>query len=251
VSEAEAAAYDRSEEFHWWFRARRAILAAFLAVIPRRDEKIVLEIGCGSGGNLQLLFRDFRRRVGLDRSEHAIAYARRKVRPGDVIVRGDANRLAFRPASFDCVALLDVLCHSAIRDPQDVLRQVHEVLRPGGYVLITDGAYEFLTGAHSANVDATRRFTRRKLVTLLHTAGFRIVRASYWGVVVFVLLVLKRLILERISAAVGRQPKPETFDIVEIPVVDSVLYAAVGVEAPLLRYVSLPVGASVCVLGKK
>jgi len=226
-------------------------LSTFLSLIPHRDEKVVLEIGCGSGGNLQLLFQDFRRRVGLDRSEHAVAYARRKIRPGDVIVCGDANQLAFAPTSFDCVALLDVLYHRAIHDPQDVLMQVHEVLKPGGYVLITDGAYDFLIGVHSENVAATRRFTRRKLVALLHGAGFRVVRASYWGVVVFVLLVLKRTVLERISSAVGRRPGPETFDIVEVPVVDSVLYAAVGVEAPLLRYLSLPFGASVCVLGRK
>jgi SAM-dependent methyltransferase len=252
VREAEvAAAYDRSEASHWWFRARRAVLSTFLAIIPRRDEKIVLEIGCGSGGNLQLLFRDFRQRVGLDRSAHAIAYARRKAHPGDWIVCGDANRLAFPPAAFDCVALLDVLCHRAIRDPHDLLLQVREVLKPGGYVLVTDAAYAFLRGAHSCNVEATRRFTRQQLIALLHAAGFRVVRASYWGMVVFALLVLKRMVLERISSALGRRPGPQTFDVVEVPVVDSVLYAAVGVEALLLRYVSLPFGASVCVLGRK
>jgi SAM-dependent methyltransferase len=47
---------DRIEGQHWWFCARRSIIAAAIGrFAPRRKVLRLLEAGCGTGGNLRLL----------------------------------------------------------------------------------------------------------------------------------------------------------------------------------------------------
>ena len=52
----------------------------------------VLDVGCGTGGNLPFLKRYGAKVIGLDSSEEAIALAREKV-PGGDIRKGDINDL--------------------------------------------------------------------------------------------------------------------------------------------------------------
>ena len=58
----ERAVYDRMAELdgrHWWFTARRRILAEIVerVVRPPKDARI-LELGCGTGHNLEMLSRN-------------------------------------------------------------------------------------------------------------------------------------------------------------------------------------------------
>src|SRR5688572_521277 len=73
--------YDRMAELderHWWYRARRDVLRALIArkiVLP--DEPRILEVGCGTGHNFQML-RDFGKldAVELDSAARTIASQR-------------------------------------------------------------------------------------------------------------------------------------------------------------------------------
>jgi SAM-dependent methyltransferase len=249
---AEFATYDRFEASHWWFRARRAVLRTLLVSVPDHRGKAVLEIGCGAGGNIQHLFGDFKRRVGLESNRHALHRAREKVRPGDAILAGDANELPLLGESFDCVALIDVLYHRGIRDVDLVLEQANAVLRPGGYILISDGAYDFLAGRHNRTVESARRFTKRRLRSHLENAGFTMVKATYWGVLLFGLLSLKRVAAEPVLALFHAAPQePGALDLLTIPLLDPLLFASIHIELPLIRRLTLPFGASVCALGQK
>jgi SAM-dependent methyltransferase len=221
-----------------------------LEQVPAPGDKTVLEVGCGSGGNLQMLFAGFGRRVGLERDRTALRFAVGKLRPGDELVAGDANELSLRDASFDCVALVDVLYHRAIRDVDEVLRRAHAVLRPGGYLLVTDGAHDFLTGRHNRLVGSARRFTRNGLRQHVESAGFVVSTISYWGVLLFFVLLVKRRILERVLYPF-RRAGPRTLDLHSVPGLDQFLYWSVRAELPWLRRVGLPIGASVCVLARR
>ena len=239
------------ERTHWWFRGRREVLAVLLRGITAVEDKSILEIGCGSGGNLVYLFERFRYRVGLDADDDALRFARRKLEGNADIVRGDANRLGISDGSFDCVALLDVLYHARVTDVDAVLRDVHRLLKPGGYILITDGAYDFLSGRHSASVNSARRFTRKDLCASLDAAGLGIVKASYWGLLLFLPLFLKRVLFERAFPARSYEQADEHFGLVRIPVMDTILYYLIKVETWLLPHSDLPFGASICVLAQK
>ena len=50
------------QEKHWWFVARREIIQSFINLeMSHNAATKVLEIGCGVGGNVELLPEDFQR----------------------------------------------------------------------------------------------------------------------------------------------------------------------------------------------
>lgn len=54
----ERAAYEAManiEGRHWWFVGRRAILTDVIANLTRGERLAILEVGCGTGGNLDML----------------------------------------------------------------------------------------------------------------------------------------------------------------------------------------------------
>ncbi len=64
------------EGTHWWFVARRRILSTVLARLPLPERARILEAGCGTGGNLQML-SGFGRVAGFDPDSDARACADR------------------------------------------------------------------------------------------------------------------------------------------------------------------------------
>ena len=78
----ERVVYDTMAELdqrHWWYRARREVLAALIQRLapPPRDARI-LEIGCGTGHNLAMLAR-FGRVDALELDEEARAVAEERL----------------------------------------------------------------------------------------------------------------------------------------------------------------------------
>lgn len=91
------------------------------------DSKI-MDLGCGRGGVVELLWRDVKLAAGLDPDASSIAEHRAAGMP---VIRGRGEDLPFADESFHLVVSIWVLEH--LRSPQTVLREVRRVLRPGGH----------------------------------------------------------------------------------------------------------------------
>lgn len=92
----------------------------------------VLEIGGGTGANLPY-YPDDARITFLEPDAHMIRRLRRQISRQHreaAVVQQVGENLPFADASFDTVVTTLVLC--MVRDPDEVVREVRRVLRPGG-----------------------------------------------------------------------------------------------------------------------
>jgi SAM-dependent methyltransferase len=93
----------------------------------------VLDLGCGRGGVVELVWRDVKLAVGLDPDLSSLAEHRALGMP---VIRGRGERIPFAAKSFDLIVCLWVLEH--LEHPEEVFDEVRRVLRP-------DGHFVFLT----------------------------------------------------------------------------------------------------------
>jgi SAM-dependent methyltransferase len=188
----ERAIYDnmaRIDSRHWWFAARRKILARIIErqIRPRRDARI-LEIGCGTGANLDLLAR-YGRVEGIEPDPQARAFA--SARSGIEICGGTLPGGAeIADGCYDLIALFDVLEH--IEDDGGALRELSTKLAPGGRLLITVPAMPWLWSAHDVAHHHHRRYTAAGLRQALAAGGLRPSYLTHFNTLLFPLVVAAR-----------------------------------------------------------
>src|SRR5690349_10101314 len=101
---------------------------AFEALVRQRltPASRVLDLGCGRGGVMELLWRDVRRAVGVDPDLASL----REHRAGLPLACATGEALPFAAGCFDVVIALWVLEH--LPQPQVMLQGLQRVLAPGG-----------------------------------------------------------------------------------------------------------------------
>ncbi|MEA3017728.1 MAG: hypothetical protein QOI38_2450 [Sphingomonadales bacterium] len=185
--------YDRMAEIdgrHWWYRARREILAKLIAtrVRPPAGARI-LEIGCGTGHNLDMLGRfGTVDAVEMDDAARAVA-SERLGRPAKMATLPELQGVA-RDA-YDLVALLDVLEH--VEDDRASLVSIAERLRPGGKLLLTVPAHPWMWSAHDEVNHHKRRYTRKGFRQVVEAAGLKVDLLSYFNSLLFPLAAAARV----------------------------------------------------------
>jgi SAM-dependent methyltransferase len=231
-----------AEEKQWWYAGMRAISLALLspALAGPAGAARILDAGCGTGNNLRHLARHGRA-VGVDLSDEALRFCRTR---GVAAAKASLLSLPFPDASFDCVTSFDVLYHQWIADDRAAVAELARVLRPGGVILVRVPALRALWGAHDEAVHSRHRYTRGEVRALLEGAGLEVVRASY-GNTLLLPLVAARRTLDRVT---GRHGSDVSF----LPApLEWAFRTLLGVEARLMRRVSLPLGASVFALARR
>lgn len=185
--------YDRMAEIdqlHWWYRARRDILSDLIErKIALPADARILEVGCGTGHNLDMLKRFGRvDAIEVDAAARAIA----SKRLGHAVMDSPLPELTgVADGAYDLIAILDVIEHI----DQDVagLESLALKLRPGGRILITVPAFPWLWSAHDVVNHHKRRYTRRTLQALVHDAGLRLDMMSWFNSLLFPLAATARI----------------------------------------------------------
>ena len=117
----------------------RAGLARFLDEV--RPSGLLLDVGCGIGGNLPVLARHGE----VLGCEIALSAARSAATLGRVVV-ADGARLPLADASAAAAVCTEVLEH--VDDPGAVFAEIARVLRPGASAYVTTPNYANLAGLH-------------------------------------------------------------------------------------------------------
>lgn len=219
---------------HWWFVARRRILKALIArkVRPPANARI-LEVGCGTGHNLEML-STFGHVEATELEPEARALSSERLgRPVHDAALPDLS--LFPPDHFDLVALLDVLEH--VDDDHAALAAIRDRLKPGGKLLVTVPANRWMWTSHDAAHHHHRRYQKRELRSAAARAGFDIDLLTHFNTLLFPPIAAARLagkLLGRDSADDAIPPKP----------VNKALERLFGLETALVGRVPLPFGVS-------
>jgi SAM-dependent methyltransferase len=175
------------EADHWWFRSRRDLFllqvsrAARDMGFPDRPLKL-LDFGCGTAFNLSFL-RQFGEVYGADRFRSEDQPFRRHTEFPLLDVERD---LAGHEGEFDVVTALDVLEH--LDDDVDGLRSLRRLLAPGGQIVLTVPAYDWLWSGEDVISDHRRRYTRAALLRACEAAGLEVQYASYFNLMILPLV---------------------------------------------------------------
>jgi SAM-dependent methyltransferase len=160
----------------------------------------------------------------------------------------DATALGTREGAFDLVIALDMLEH--VEDDAGAARELLRALRPGGCLLVTVPAYQWLWSSHDVALGHKRRYTRGRLERLLTAQGFEVRVCSYVMTAVLPAAVAVRL-FERLP---GRHKETEAAESGYIPLpgwLNSALAWLVGLDGHLAGRVPLPGGLSVVAVARR
>jgi predicted TPR repeat methyltransferase len=125
------------------FRYQQRKYASLLSMLPRRDYRSVLDVGCGLGTFTRKLAPFVGRMLGTDISGEAISQARRLSADHPNITYSQGNMAGDRSSEsrFDLIVIADTLYYMNPRTPavlKTVAREFASKLSPGGLILVVN-----------------------------------------------------------------------------------------------------------------
>lgn len=229
------------EDKHWWFVGRRKIIESVLDKFYKKSaSNKILEIGCGTGGNLPLLSK-YGALTAIELYDEAIEIAaKRNICP---VYKGSLPDNIQLENKYDLICMLDVLEH--IEDDSGALNNLASQLNSNGMLLITVPAYMFLWSAHDEIHHHQRRYTRKELEGIIMKSGLKIKYSTYFNTLLFPLVYSARLagkLVNKNQASDANMPSP---------IVNLILQSIFQLEKLILRLISLPFGVSVLIIAEK
>ncbi len=141
----------------------------------------VLEVGAGSGAMTRFLYgRELI--VATDKETPYVDRLRNafRRRPGILVDRVDLesdDALELVSQNFDTVTMINALEHTV--DDVGALRRAHDLLQPGGRVIVFGPAGKSLFGSMDRAVGHQRRYEKDELIAKLREAGFEVEHVSF------------------------------------------------------------------------
>ncbi len=236
--------YDRMaahDSTHWWYRARRDILADYItryADLPANAR--ILEIGCGTGHNLPMLaeFGEIDA-IEIDAAAREIASARL----GKPVSAAPLPELpGVERGSYDMIAVLDVVEH--IEDDVGALKAMADCLKPGGKILIAVPAHGWMWSAHDVVNHHKRRYSKTSLDAAIRAAGLKHNGLRWFNSLLFPVAVAARL-------AGKLTGKDDSDDSPPAGPINKALETVFRIERHLVGRMPLPPGLSIVTLASK
>jgi SAM-dependent methyltransferase len=222
------------DDRHWWYRARRRILAELI----RREVKLpakarILEIGCGTGHNLEMLGK-LGRVDALELDDEARAIAEKRL--GRKAMSAPLPQLAgVKDRHYDLIGAFDVIEH--IDDDAAAVTSIAAKLKPGGKFVMTVPAHQWMWSAHDVVNHHKRRYSKRQLRRLLERSPLKLEKIGYFNSLLFPLALAERFASKlrgKDDADVKLPPAP----------LNAVLERAFAAERHLVGRLPLPPGLS-------
>lgn len=233
------------EDTHWWFASRRAIVDRIIGRLGLPKDAAILEPGCGTGGNFAMLARHGRV-YAMDSNEAALGFSRARGE-AEVALGRLPEGIPFGDRRFDLVVMTDVLEH--LDDDAGTLRALRERLKPGGWMLATVPAMQWLWSAHDVAHHHVRRYDACGLRTLVNEAGYEVRYLSYYNFILFPAVASIRLLQRATGIKAARDGHSHDL---RMPsrLMNTILLKIFASERYLVGGWSLPFGVSLIVLAR-
>ena len=180
----------QAEDRHWWYRGRRTVLER----VDRRPRPAraarASSTPAAAAGATWSSWPATATVTGVELSPTSVEMARDAGR-GEV-VEGSVLEMPFADASFDLAVSLDVIEH--LEDDLGALRELRRVVAPGGALLVTVPAYQWLWSGHDEINHHHRRYTRRSLQRVAEQAGWQQARTTYFNSLLLPVAILLRVL---------------------------------------------------------
>lgn len=240
-----------AEEDHFWFRARRKIIAtalrSLLAERPSSPPR-VLEIGCGTGNVTRTLIEvcGADAVTAMEPQEEALTIARKRL--ACQVVAGDLSAPSAL-GTFPIVGMFDVLEH--LSDERAALDVVRTYVEPGGVLLLTVPARQSLWSYFDDVAGHYRRYEVDTLTRALEGSGFRVEYATEFFALLFPMMWLGR----RVAALRGGTERNKDRVLGELrttPIVNEALTWLLGREASrVAARKTRPFGTSIIAVARR
>ena len=222
------------DERHWWYRARRRILAELIRREARPPTNAqILEIGCGTGHNLAML-SEFGHIDGLELDDEARALSEKRL--GRKVMSSPLPELAeVQDRQYDLIGAFDVIEH--IADDGAALASIATKLKPGGKFVMAVPAHQWMWSAHDVVNHHKRRYSKRALKALIDDSPLTVEKIGYFNSLLFPLAVADRAA----SKLRGKENADVTLPTAPL---NAALEMVFGVERHLVGRLPLPIGLS-------
>ncbi len=241
MNDSEFVMNNELEKTHWWFKGRRAVLRKVLDSLALGADVRILEAGCGTGGNLPML-SEFGLVDAMEYNPLALQFASHN-HPSISILKGELpHDIPYEDESYDLICAFDVLEH--VQDDRMAVKALAEKLKPGGIMLCTAPANQWMWSAHDTINHHCRRYSISSFKGLFADNALSVSYATYFNFFLFPIAALVRVC--------GSSQDTNESDLNESsPVVNGLLTRLFSMEQYLLPKVRLPFGVSVLCLAQR
>jgi SAM-dependent methyltransferase len=224
---------------HWWWRARHELVMHTVEKLLQGDvtpprERNILDIGCAGG----VCFDDLSRYgevYGVEPDPNLVDSCPQWRERIELTQFGSSYSTS---RQYDLVLMLDVLEH--IEDGAMALKQVRQLLKPGGQAILTVPALQSLWSVHDVINLHYRRYNKRGLKRLIEASGFTVRDLRYCFIWPLGLMYLRKLLL-------GTKQRPGKAYTVSVPFppVNRLFVGLSRFEQRLMRFgIRWPIGSS-------
>ena len=157
-----------------------------------------------------------------------------------------AESLPFHDGAFDVAICCDVFEH--LKDDSEGFAEVVRVLKPGGIMVISVPALQWLWSEHDIALSHFRRYEKHQIRDLMKVHGLEISKLTYGVGLLFPAVVASRLM----GRLVPHRPRAPHTQVSRLPcMLNQPLLWIQDLETFLIPRWGLPIGASVIAVGRK
>lgn len=217
----------KQSDLHFWYKARMDLIAFLLSDNLDRQDLHILDIGCGTGTELELLSKYGQVSV-VDINKDAL----QQVDDSYEKILGDLEKIDLGEKKYDLVCAFDILEH--LEKDKLVMEKIKKSLKDEALFIFTVPAFPSLFSSHDIALEHKRRYAKNDLEKIFISLGMSIKYIAFWNSVLFPLQYIFRVVKR--SAQKIKKPKIHKTEAASVnPFLNFILFKLMSIDLFLIK----------------